>query len=366
MEKFSMNSSTFPITQLAQPQSRSTIEEHFADLQKLRFDATKPIKKPEAVISIVGHTISTRGNLTTLAGQAKAGKSGVLSGILVGVMARPGDTPDTLGLTISPNLEGKCVLHIDGEQSRYDHYRGLMKVLQRASRTTHPEWFHSYNLRELEIHQRRAKLKFLCEHVAKLHGGIHLIILDGGADFVLDINDQKESNEVVKFFETLAIEYECPVVIVLHFNPNSEKTRGHFGSQLERKSESVIAVAKDNDSEISTIEGKFLRNTGNLPNLQFRFDPEKGHHVYHAFKVKTTKAENKEDALRRLVDEICPDLSRVYTYSEIWKSVETATGLREASAKNRVREMVDKGHLLKDEEGGYRRIRSSSNSLKVA
>ena len=53
----------------------------------------------------------------------------------------------------------------------------------------------------------------------------------------------------------IATEQNAVVVTVLHENPNSEygKTRGHLGSQLERKAESNLRLQKDNTTGVTTI-----------------------------------------------------------------------------------------------------------------
>ena len=46
----------------------------------------------------------------------------------------------------------------------------------------------------------------------------------------------------------LAIEHHCPILAAIHLNPGSDfKTRGHLGSQLERKAESNLKLERDGD-----------------------------------------------------------------------------------------------------------------------
>lgn len=316
----------------------------------------RPVDKPDAVISIDGNILATRGNIMTVTGQAKAGKSGLLAAILAGVMVLPGDVVDLLGLTVQRNEHGRAVIHIDGEQSLYDHYRGMCRIVGRVSRKKEPEWFHSYNFRLLDIPNRLANLKTLCALLSEAHDGIHLIVLDGGADFVLDPNDLQESKEVVRLFESLAIEFDCPVVTVVHFNPGSDKVMGHFGSQLGRKSETVISVTKDKDSEISTVEGKFLRNSGNIPNLQFCYDLEQGCHVYHGVRIKENREdrdEKKNDKLKQLAIDVFSGQKKGLTYTSACSAIEIILDMSEATAKNRVRDMQKKGFIIKGDDDLY-------------
>lgn len=160
---------------------QQTRQRQLSVLQKYRFAAEVPIEKPDTIVSVNNQTISTNGNITTLAGPPKAGKSAVIAAILAGAIAPVGSTQtDLLGLSIKPNESNKAVLHVDSEQSQYDHYKGMCRVLERATRDRTPDWFHSYSFRDLEVQARKKALSVLCEELYDKHGGIHIIILDGG------------------------------------------------------------------------------------------------------------------------------------------------------------------------------------------
>jgi hypothetical protein len=88
----------------------------------------------------------------------------------------------------------------------------------------------------------------------KRHGGIHSVLNDGIADFIRDPNDTEEAFAAVERLHRLSVQFETVILNVLHFNPGSEanKTRGHLGSQLERKAETNLALLKD-DHGVTTI-----------------------------------------------------------------------------------------------------------------
>jgi hypothetical protein len=73
------------------------------------------------------------------------------------------------------------------------------------------------------------------------------VLVDGVADLVVDVNDAGESNTYTAHLHQTAIEHDCAVVCVIHTNPSSEKTRGHLGSQLERKSETNLRLEKSGE-----------------------------------------------------------------------------------------------------------------------
>ena len=65
---------------------------------------------------------------------------------------------------------------------------------------------------------------------------------------------------------TLSTIYSCHIMCVLHTNPNSDKARGHLGSTLMRKAETVLFVHRV--GEISIVEPQYCRN---MPFERFAF-----------------------------------------------------------------------------------------------
>ncbi|MCJ8165459.1 PriCT-2 domain-containing protein [Pontibacter sp. E15-1] len=345
--------------------SELTMEERYEALQKFRFSADKPIPKPEPGISIDGNVIATPGNLITFVGQAKSGKSGIVAGITAGALALPGDIIDTLGFTVQRNVDEKAFIHIDSEQSYYNHYAGMMKVLKRAGRPREPDWLHSYNFKSIDIAARTEDLSMLFQVLSERHGGIHMAVIDGGADLVFDPNDQKESNTSIAFLEALANQHNCVIIVVVHFNPGSDgKVRGHYGSQLERKCESVVAVSKDEDSEISTIKGKYLRNSGLIPNLQFRYDVEKGYHIYCGTLTKVSRADKKQSELQLLAKSVFEAGLKQYTYTKLYETIMKLEDVKDRTAKSRIKDMLEANLIMKtgDEEPVYSLITPPENT----
>ncbi|MBR3773299.1 MAG: hypothetical protein IKK86_02585, partial [Alistipes sp.] len=85
-----------------------------------------------------------------------------------------------------------------------------------------------------------------------------LVVIDGIADLQYNTNDLEESERIVMELMALSSLYSCHILSVLHTNPNSDKARGHVGSSLQRKAETVLYVHKV--GERSVVEPQFCRN----------------------------------------------------------------------------------------------------------
>src|SRR5262249_9188485 len=109
----------------------------------------------------------------------------------------------------------------------------------------------------------------------------HSIVIDGVADLVADVNDAVECNAFVAELHALAIRFDCPITVVIHINPGSEtgKTRGHLGSQLERKAETNLRL--DKDGEVTSVWSEKQRRAPILKGKgpRFQWGSEAGMHV---------------------------------------------------------------------------------------
>lgn len=203
---------------------------------------TPPPLRP--VYTLAGTVVATPANLATITAASKAGKSVVIEAMLASAMATA-NSADCLSFK-SSNPQSFALLHFDSEQSPDDHWHGISRALKRAGRTAPPKFLHSYCLTGLEGKQAWQCISEAIRVAAEVHGGIHSILIDGVADFVANVNDPAECNAFVATLHGIAIERDCSIIGVIHFNPGGEKTRGHLGSQLERKAETNLRLDKEN------------------------------------------------------------------------------------------------------------------------
>lgn len=332
LEQRKSNGENFPLKIHEGNESKS-----LEDFEKYRITDRTEIPQPLPVITIEGEIISTAGALTVISGPSKSGKTGSTQVLLAGAISPDGNINDKFdGLEVEPNINGFAVPHIDTEQSRWKHQRNVKSILSRANFKTCPDHFLSYNLRQLSISEYEEVTSGICETAYKKFGGIYMIVIDGIADYIQDVNDAQESNAIVKFFEELAIKYSCPVLTVVHTNPGSDKERGHLGSQCQRKAESVLTVKCENGT--STIEPKFLRNAGmnNIPLIQYEYDPGKGYHVSTGKAFKQNQADKdaaKLTQFKELARRAFPPPNS-YTYSDAIDQLMRASMKQERTAKD--------------------------------
>ena len=326
-----------------------------SDYEYLRITKEKPIPVNEPVIKIGDKGIAARGNITGISAQVKSGKTALCSVAIAGAISKDGKIDGFNDLHVEPNTEGKAVINGDTEQAADDQQYNLNTILKRADYDHTPDFFLSYNLRQLSRSEYQKTLNAICEGAARRFNGIHLITIDGGADFCqCGPNDEKEAIEIVEYFIHLSIKYDCPVIIVIHQNPGSDKERGHFGSEIQRKCYGLLSISKTGD--VSTAQVKVGRKAGttDTPLIHYKYDTSKGYHVeVGAPDTDEDKRDTEMKKHKEVADKVFSG-QKSFTYTKAVSEIMRVTKRKERTAKEMIKNMTGWGYITKGDDGIYR------------
>jgi len=310
-----------------------------ARLEELRLDPNIEPPALREVFALGKTVIGTPGNIVSTLAQAKAGKTAFIGAAIGSTMGTSSDC-DFLGLS-GQNPSGLAVVHVDTEQASHDHYKVIRTSMRRAHLEGAPKWLHSYATAGLSPSERRRLLPHMLKAAKAEYGGIHSVFLDGVADFVNDPNDGKECFAFVDWLQAQAVKYDCPIFAVLHHNPNSEKGRGHLGSQLERRSETNLMLEKDSATGRTVVYSTKQRRAP-IPKADgpcFRWDDQAVMHVT----VQAMRAERDEQDREALIevarDSYADCTSRRMRYTDLVKEIEKAARCKERTAEEKVKKM---------------------------
>lgn len=246
------------------PETPEDADTVFSKYESLRIDETTEVEVPVPIITVNDVGLLHTGELLTISGESKSGKSGVVSAIIAKVINENADGFDI----IKTQKTDLPILHFDTEQPRHRHKDNLKwAILKRTGLSHLPKQLMSYNLRKMSVSERKLAVSELVESARIRYGGVFLVIIDGIADFVMDTNDNKESSSIVEWMLQMSTEYTCGVINIIHINPSQDgyvKQRGHLGSELQRKTDSMVVVKKEvsDNSEQSVFYAHMLRNGG--------------------------------------------------------------------------------------------------------
>jgi hypothetical protein len=311
------------------------------------------VKPPEPTprFFLNGVQICTPGNVTTFFAQPKAGKTAALNAVIASTFATR--EADCFGFT-SENPHGHAVLHFDTEQCQFDHWQGVGRLIRRAKVDAAPPWLLSYWLKGFTVAEIREAIALLLDDAKHKFGGIHSGIIDGVADAVNDVNDPSECNPFVARLEKYAVEYDCPILNVIHLNPGSTfKTRGHLGAQLERKSETNLQLEKD-ENEVTVIWSPNKNRHAPIPKStapRFAWSDQHQMHVsvQNINGAKVDKEREELTELSRTIFSATPAMRRF----ELETAVKIKLAVKDKTAERRVTTMLALEIVKKDLAGFY-------------
>lgn len=243
--------------------------------------ASKPVE-PTTRLFLAGKPIATPGNIVSIISKAKTGKTATIGGVVAAIIGAHFDRPnlDTFGFT-APHTKEAVVL-IDTEQSPYDAFTCHQRAFSRAGQDADVDWFHHYALVGMSADALRKSLPQILAKAKAAHGAVFTLILDGVADLVNSVNDEAECNGMVTWLRALAVEFDCPIICVIHSNEaqkSGDDGRGHLGKQLTRKAESNLLLKKEGDITVITSEKQRKAPITEADGIAFQWSDEHGRHV---------------------------------------------------------------------------------------
>lgn len=101
-----------------------------------------------------------------------------------------------------------------------------------------------------------------------------LAVIDGVADMIPDTNSNTDAPVVTNMLMALASTTKTHICTILHTSAaNASKGRGHIGSEMERKAETVILIEKQKGTNASDVKPQYTRN-GDFHTLQISHTPD--------------------------------------------------------------------------------------------
>lgn len=273
-----------------------------AVLKSCEIDYDCPPEQAVAIVTAGDVPLGSEENILCITGGEGTGKSNYTAALVAGAIMEREEDADLLGVKVEPNRKGRAVLLYDTEQSEQQLYKNTGRLLRRAGREKMPPYLHVYCLTGMSRNERLTAIIQSMDKYHYLHGGIHLVVIDGVADLIRCANDEAESVALVDEIYRLAGIYRTCITAVVHFVPNGLKLRGHLGSELQRKSAAIISIEKDENPEVSVVKALKVRDGSplDIPLMQFRWDKQAGMPVYMGEKPRVEKERRKEKELSEM------------------------------------------------------------------
>jgi hypothetical protein len=279
------------------------------------------IVAPE-ILKIHGSAIGTLGNFSASIGKAKSKKTFNVSAIVAAALKN--GTVLQYAAELPENK--RKILYVDTEQSPYHCQKVMKRIVRMAGLPLDKE---PKNLEFLSLRRHTPEVRIAIVEEAIYHTeNLGLVIIDGIRDMVYDINSPSEATKIISKLMQWTDEQQIHIHTILHQNKADENARGHIGTELNNKAETVLEVAKDKqDSNISTVQAVHIRamdfqpfafriNEDALPELVNEYSFDKNKSESHFFDYSELKDEQHRQALESTFSE-----SERYGYSELMKAL---------------------------------------------
>lgn len=223
-------------------------------LSASQIKATDTYETPPQIIWIDNSTIATLGNFSASTGKAKSKKTFNVSALVAASLA------GKQVLNYRAHLpEGKRrILYVDTEQSRYHCHTVLERILRLAGLPTTAD---SENLDFICLREYSPTVRIsVIDYALRQGKGYGLVIIDGIRDLMLDINSTSESVEVINKMMEWSSRYDLHIHCVLHLNKGDNNVRGHIGTEMSNKAETVLVISKSSENpNISEVHALHIR-----------------------------------------------------------------------------------------------------------
>ena len=250
---------------LSQQQPKEGKKSLLDKVKSTKFDAEKPIAFPNYVctcnIENKQFFIGALSHLVVVTGKSKSRKSTFLGALCSAFL----DKQSHLGFNLSN--EYKTMLYFDTESLESDFQYSQHLILKNAAIPfgITPANLEAYQLIDFSPAER---LQIVCEMVDSAQN-LGFLVIDGIADLITNFNDLEQSYALIAKIQSWQ-KRGILVFLVIHENPTKgeQKMRGHLGTLLEQKANTVIGVTKNTDNDLSIVSCKASRKVG-FPSFSF-------------------------------------------------------------------------------------------------
>lgn len=227
-----------------------------AMLQKLRITPDMDLPPLEFLFNMLGKPSFPRGEVVTVTGKPKSGKTFFLSLLMTACTT----DKDVIGIRRTPDSPPLKCLWYDTEQCQQST-REIIADRIRPMATDdqgcfQDEMYDIFNSRSLDFTARMELLESAIDHCHP-----DLVVVDGICDLIQDINDGTSVKAVVENLMKTAQAYDCCIVCAIHQNKGAEdrNPRGWIGTELNNKSFEVYACELLKPEIIFAVEQVFSR-----------------------------------------------------------------------------------------------------------
>lgn len=301
--------------------------------------------------------------INVIQGQAGVHKSR-LAEYMCSAFLKNGHTDSRLlGFRKADDAKQYCVVYVDTERNQSEQLPFALQSIQLKAgfrKDEHPKNFRYISLLEIPRQERFPALELYLEQLRNEISDPLFVVLDVITDCIEDFNKTDKSMQLIDMMNVAINSYDVVFLCLIHENPNSEKARGHIGTELMNKASTVIQVSFERDGNrnfTDLIKAKFLkcRSTERHSPFNFKYcQIEKGliiaseSDIQSVLQSRTKKGDIGEIA--EYLEGVLGDMNKT-PKSEVFEGIKMNFSLSTRTLDERIKEIFETGQFLFNDEG---------------
>ena len=325
---------------------------------------TDEFSLPPVVLQAGEAIIGTLGNFSVSTGKAKAKKTFNVSAIVAAALVNG----QVLEYQASFPESKRTILYFDTEQSPYHCQLVMQRILRLAGLPIdkEPQNLKFSHLRAIaDPNERREIIRYAIYNTPN----VGLVVIDGIRDLMLDINNSTEATKLVGDLMQWTSEQNIHIQTVLHLNKGDDNARGHIGTELNNKAETVLQITKDNTMPERSIVAPSIIRSKPFEKFAFRLKemedevcvPEidqtytDNDHKPHRFSYQELSDNEHRNALNQVFSssEVLPYGELIVVLKEVYAEI-VGQSYGQTKLKELLQFLLNKGIVVKEERGKYR------------
>lgn len=311
--------------------------------------ADHEFEAPPVCLQIAGEfgnqIFATLGNFSTLLAKPKVGKTTYTAIKIISLLAEKQVSK------IIPTIPGKNkkILWIDTEQGKPECIKIIRFISEQVTgdKMQHPENLYYLSLRPFNYQQRIELTEFALQTL----NDVFFVVIDGIRDFVSSINDEKEASFIADKLLKWSQEKNIHILTILHQNKGDANARGHLGTELMNKAETVAKLTRDESTgtRLTIVEPEFTRHK-DFETFSYSLNDDgtiQDEDVVKGYQPQNPKVNELTNGQMENLIKITFEKGKVLTYAPLWQTFKTVlkTELEISFGDKKCKELLT---LLKD------------------
>jgi len=342
------------------------LERLLASQQQIRINKGKPISFSQPILWQKENPVFFPKTINVIQGKAGVHKSRLAETVCAALLKTPESNRDLLDFKRNI-LTRYAVCYVDTERNLSDQLPYSLQQIQLKAGypiEDHPYGFDYISLLEFAREERFEMLNMYLDYIRQKFPMHLFIILDVITDCVFNFNDTKDSMKLIDMMNQTINRFDVTFLCLIHENPgNTDKARGHLGTEILNKASTVIQIGFEKDSEnhnTNLIKVNYLKCRSSRKHDPFFVeysDKEKGLVIADPNTIRESiDSRNQKAALDETIELIAEFLIEPTPKTEFIEKLCLELNCKERTIESRLKSIITHKLVIPDANGTVRSL----------